>query len=89
MRNRFAYVNLDAMSNRSRTYLLVEERLGRPLERHVMKLRGNQPRGSTSWEHIARQLHDATGVAVTSETLRIWFYDAEQKRRQRAERSAA
>lgn len=28
-----------------------------------------------SWRNIARQIHDATGVAVTHETIRAWFPD--------------
>lgn len=85
LRNRFAYVNLDDMSNRTRTYLLVEERLGRPLARHVMKLRGTELRAATSWDQIAHQLATDTGINVTSETLRLWFFDDEQKRKARAE----
>lgn len=68
------------MPKKSRTYLLIEERLGRPLHKHVLKARGTQPRASTSWERIAADLSEKTGVHVTSETLRLWFYDAEQQR---------
>lgn len=51
------------------TYLLLEERLGRPLDKQVIKARS---RGQ-SWNQIARELDRATGVAVTAEWLRIWF----------------
>jgi len=53
------------------TYLLLEERLGRPLDKQVMKARN---RGQ-SWNQIARELDRATDVAVTAEWLRIWFID--------------
>lgn len=59
------------MPNRTRTYLLVEERLGKSLARTVSAARRN----GKSWNAIARDLHEQTQVAVTSETLRLWFYD--------------
>lgn len=31
-----------------------------------------------SWRLIARDLHEATGLDVTHETLRIWFIGADQ-----------
>lgn len=67
----FAYANLLGMSNRTRTYLLIEERLGRSLGRYVAAARRNDK----SWNAIAREIHEKTQVAVTSETLRTWFYD--------------
>lgn len=68
------------MSNRTRTYLLIEERLGRPLARYVSNARGAEARPKTSWHQIALSIHSATGVAVTSETLRTWFAEAERER---------
>ncbi len=59
------------MANRTRTYLLVEERLGKSLSRYVSAARRNKK----SWNAIARDLHEQTQVAVTSETLRLWFFD--------------
>lgn len=57
------------MTNPSRTYLLVEERLGSDLRKHVAKLR----RAGESWNSIAHDLSDRTEVVITDETLRIWF----------------
>lgn len=51
------------------TYLLLQERLGRPLATYVTKARS---RGQ-SWSRIARELDQATDVPVTAEWLRIWF----------------
>ena len=68
------------MSNKSRTYLLIEERLGTPLERLVMRARGTEPRPKTSWSQIALLLHQKTGVYVSNETLRIWFIELEARR---------
>jgi hypothetical protein len=77
------------MSKPTRAQLLIEERLGRPLDRFVMNARGTELRPKNSWNQIALLLHSETGVHVTAETLRIWFYDAEKKRRQRAEARTA
>ena len=68
------------MTNRSRTYLLIEERLGTPLDRLVMRARGTEPRPKTSWSQIALLLHQKTGVYVSNETLRIWFIELEARR---------
>jgi len=64
------------MSNRSRTYLLIEERLGRPLDKRVMKARA----AGQSWNQIARELDYDTHVPVTSASVANWF-DAEDKAR--------
>jgi len=77
------------MSNRSRTYLLIEERLDTPLDRVVMRARGTEPRPKTSWNQIAHALHEKTGVLVTSETLRIWFIDLDARRIAKSTTSAA
>lgn len=63
------------MTNPSRTYLLIEERLGESLSDYIA---GNRERG-LSWNAIARELHDRTKVGVTSETLRIWFFEPASK----------
>lgn len=68
----------------SRTFLLVEEKLGSSLRQRVMKMRGSDPRPKHSWAQIAHELGTETGVFVTSETLRIWFHDDERKRLARA-----
>lgn len=65
------------MSNRSRTYQLLEERLNRPLDKLVLKARSRRQ----SWDQIARQLDRDTGVPVTAQTVRNWF-DAADKARQ-------
>lgn len=57
------------MANRTRTYELLEERLGKNLARYVAAAR----KAGKSWNAIALELHGETKVAVTSETLRIWF----------------
>jgi hypothetical protein len=77
------------MTNRSRTYLLIEERLGTPLDRLVMKARGTEPRPKTSWSQIALLLHQKTGVYVSNETLRIWFIELEARRLAKSTTSAA
>jgi hypothetical protein len=64
------------MSNRSRTYLLLEERLGRQLDKRVMKARA----AGQSWNQIARELDYDTHVPVTAETVRLWFDDADKAR---------
>lgn len=57
------------MSNPSRTYLLLQDRLGSDLEKHVSELR----QGGESWHAIANDLGNRTSVLVTPETLRLWF----------------
>lgn len=54
---------------RSRSYQLVEDRLGRDLEDWV----GEQRQRSNSWHAIAVELAAKTAVTVTPETLRQWF----------------
>jgi len=53
------------------TYQLIEARLGKDLRRYVAARR----RGGRSWPAIALSLHDATGMVVSSESLRLWFRD--------------
>lgn len=67
------------MSNRTRTYLLVEGRLGKSLSRHVGAARAR----GCSWNAIAMDLHKRTDVAVTAETLRLWFVAEERERTRR------
>lgn len=62
--------------NPTPTYLLLELRLGEPLRDFVLALREDE-RG---WPYIARKLADRTGHAVTDETLRKWFADADAQR---------
>lgn len=70
------------MANPTRTYLLLEERLGSPLARYV---RGRRLDGR-SWDAIALDLHTDTQIPVTGESLRAWFpgltrqWVAEQRR---------
>ncbi|GAW50574.1 MULTISPECIES: hypothetical protein [unclassified Nocardioides] len=65
------------MANKTSTYLLVEERLGKNLSRYVLAGRRQTPK--RSWNAIARELHERTQVAVTSETLRLWFFDMDKE----------
>lgn len=71
LRKNLAYAKILVMAHRTRTYLLVEERLGKSLARTVSAARRN----GKSWNAIAREIHEQTQVAVTSETLRLWFFD--------------
>lgn len=57
------------MSKPTRTFLLVQERLGKNLSQYVAR-RWN---AGASWNEIARDLYSETNVGITSETLRIWF----------------
>ena len=71
--------------SKTATYRLVEDRLGKDLRRHVVAL---WKRGE-SWNAIARDLHGRTGVAVTSETIRVWFSDLKPHLRPSAQDKAA
>lgn len=78
------------MSKSTRAQQLIEERLGKPLDRHVLAARGRDVRAKASWARISADLLSETGVHVTAETLRLWFHDLERRRLDRArERSAA
>ncbi len=76
MRQLLAYGKVLGMRKPTPTYLLLEERLGRPLDRRVVKARGQ----GQSWNQIARALDHDTGIAVTSQTLRNWFPEVDGKR---------
>lgn len=89
MRSSLAYGNLLDMSKSTRAQLLIEERLGRPLDRYVLTARGREPRAKASWSRISADLLAETGVHVTPETLRLWFYDLERRRLERARTQAA
>lgn len=39
---------------------------------------GSRRADGRSWRLIARDLHEATGLDVTHETLRTWFVDVER-----------
>lgn len=54
---------------RSPSYLLIETKLGRPLDEAVSEAREQ----GESWNRIALSLYTSTEVLVTSETLRGWF----------------
>lgn len=66
-------------------YRLIEDRLGKDLRRYVVALW----RKGLSWNAIARDLHSRTEVAVTSETVRIWFSDLKPHMRPAAPDRAA
>ena len=54
------------------TQQLIELKLGdESLEQFVRSRRATK----TAWRHIARDVHEATGVDVTLESLRSWFPD--------------
>lgn len=56
----------------TRTYLLIEERLGEPLSAFVLGLRADE----RSWYYIARKLRERTGVSISYEAVRQWFADS-------------
>lgn len=58
------------MTQPSRLYRFIEERLGRPLSDLIAERRATQ-----SWSEIADAITAETGVEVHSETLRNWFKD--------------
>lgn len=64
------------MSKQTRTYLLIEERLGRPLDKRVLKARA----AGQSWNQIARELDYDTHVPVTAASVANWFDDADKAR---------
>lgn len=57
------------MSNVTRTYLLIEERLGSDLAEYA----ANARRNGDSWHAVAHDLSNRTGVLVTPQTLSNWF----------------
>lgn len=63
------------MNNPTRTYLLIEERLDTDLLGFVERKRID----GASWNRIAVELNELTKVLVTSETLRIWFCQQDEK----------
>lgn len=66
--------------HRTPSYLLVEQSLGKSLARYVAARRKRDISGKRkSWNAIARDLRDDSGVAVTSETLRLWFGQQEKE----------
>ncbi len=71
--------------SKTATYRLVEDRLGKDLRRHVSALW----RKGESWNAIARDLLVRTEVAVTSETVRIWFSDLKPHMRPQPEEPAS
>lgn len=77
MRLNLTYVILISMSNKTRAYLLIEDRLGSDLAEHVTTGRAN----GKSWGAIALDLYDQTKVHVTSETLRLWFFASDREAR--------
>lgn len=89
LRSALAYGNLLDMSKRTRAHQLIEERLGRPLDRYVLTARGRETRAKASWSRISADLLAETGVHVTPETLRMWFYDLERRRLDRARTQTA
>ncbi len=57
------------MSQKTRSYLLVEERLNRPLDEYVAEMRADK----ASWVTICHDIAKLTDVRLTPETLRVWF----------------
>lgn len=55
----------------SRTYQLLEAKLGEPLAAFVLGLRTDE----RSWYYIARKLRERTDVSISYETVRGWFAD--------------
>jgi hypothetical protein len=56
------------MTQPSPTYLLIEQRLGKPLADFI-----GERRPHTAWRRIAMEILKRTDVDVTYETLRTWF----------------
>lgn len=54
---------------KSHSYLLIEARLGQPLEERVTEAREQ----GLSWTRIAFDIYKDTDVLVTTVTLRNWF----------------
>lgn len=58
------------MTQPSRLYRFIEERLGRPLPDFIAERRATQ-----SWAEITEAITAETGIELHSETLRNWFKD--------------
>lgn len=65
------------MTNPSPLQLLVEDRLREPLGEFLQERRRvvTVQKPLKSWQDIAAEIHERTGVAVTRETLRNWGAD--------------
>jgi hypothetical protein len=59
------------MAHRTGLYREVEDRLGSSLEEFILGRRAENPK--PSWRALAREVEDRTGIALTDETLRVWF----------------
>lgn len=68
------------MAKRTRTYLLLEERLGEPLDAYVRDKRAD----GESVAAIVFDLATRTGERVTDSTLRNWFPDLSRPQEQEA-----
>lgn len=64
------------MAKPTRTYLLLEARLERPLADYVTERR----EAGDSWNVIAYELAKATDVMVTAQTLTNWFPELQRER---------
>lgn len=69
MCKRLGSAKLLSMAQKTRSYLLVEERLGRPLDEYVAEKRAEK----ASWVTICHDIAQTTDVRLTPETLRVWF----------------
>jgi hypothetical protein len=65
--NRAIITRMDPKQTRS--YQLIEARLGQPLAEHVASRRET----GVSWEQIARELDKTTGVPISGQAVRTWF----------------
>jgi hypothetical protein len=59
----------------TRTQVLLGHLLKRPLQPFVEARRPH-----TSWAKIALELHALTGIAITGESLRLWYGDTPTER---------
>lgn len=73
------------MPERSIAYQLVEERLGADLEAYVAQMRAE----GLSWNRLAVDLNNRTGVLVTTVTLRSWFPSSTSTRASGSRRGAS
>lgn len=64
------------MTNPTPLKLLIEDRLGEPIDEFV---KARRPLRVPSWRELAAEIADRTGVAVSDEALRLWANEAEDR----------
>lgn len=61
------------MTNPTPLKLLIEDRLGEPIDEFV---KARRPLRVPSWRELATEIAERTGVVVSDEALRLWANDA-------------